>query len=197
MLSLNSSTEDQRLFYGKEYSPKGEPIKVKDHDFMDKKLGKVIPYSIYDIIENNGYVNVGVDHDTSHFAVQSIKNWWFTMGKKTYPNANRLLITADCGGINGYRRKFWKLELAKFAQEQNLIISVCHFPVVTSKWNKIEHRLFSHITMNWRGRPLISHDIVVNLIGSTKTQAGLTVSCDLDLGEYPNGLKVSDVELKK
>lgn len=182
---------------GREYQPKGEPVRVKDHDFMDKNLGKVIPYGVYDLTQNNGYVNVGIDHDTSIFAVQSIRNWWKSMGLKTYPLANRLLITADCGGSNSYRRRLWKYELSKFAQESNLQISVCHFPTGTSKWNKIEHRLFSHITMNWRGRPLISHEIVVNLIGSTKTNAGLTVKCDLDPNEYPNGIKVTDEELEQ
>jgi hypothetical protein len=182
---------------GREYQPKGEPVRVKDHDFMDKNLGKVIPYGVYDLTQNNGYVNVGIDHDTSIFAVQSIRNWWKSMGLKTYPLANRLLITADCGGSNSYRRRLWKYELSKFAQESNLQISVCHFPTGTSKWNKIGHRLFSHITMNWRGRPLISHEIVVNLIGSTKTNAGLTVKCDLDPNEYPNGIKVTDEELEQ
>ncbi|MDR1083813.1 MAG: ISAzo13 family transposase [Deltaproteobacteria bacterium] len=182
---------------GCEYQPKGNPIKVKDHDFIDKDLGKIIPFGIYDIAQNNGYVNTGVDHDISTFAVQSIRNWWISMGLKTYPNAARLFISADCGGSNGYRRKLWKAELSKFAKESNLCISVCHFPAGTSKWTKIEHCFFSHITMNWRGRPLVSHEVVVNLIGSTKTNSGLAVKCDLDLNEYPIGIKVSDEEIEK
>ncbi|MDR1872949.1 MAG: ISAzo13 family transposase [Deltaproteobacteria bacterium] len=181
---------------GKEYHLKGNAPKVKDHDFIDKELGKGIPYGIYDIINNSGYVNVGVTHDTSVFAVNSIKNWWNSCGIDLYPNATRLLITADCGGSNGYRRKLWKTELAKFADESRLSISVCHFPVGTSKWNIMEHRLFSAITTNWRGRPLISLEVIVNLIASTTTTSCLTVKCNLDTENYENGIKVSDKELE-
>jgi hypothetical protein len=180
---------------GKEYSKKGEPTKVKDHDFIDPNLGKAIPFGLYDITKNSGFVNVGIDHDTSMFAVQSIRSWWNKMGSEMYPTATRLLITADCGGSNGYRRRLWKTELSKFANETGLTIAVCHFPVGTSKWNKIEHRLFSHITMNWRGRPLTSLGVIVNLIAATKTATGLKVDCNLDTAQYPIGLKVSDKEL--
>jgi transposase len=180
---------------GKEYHKKGVPTKVNDHDFMDKNLGKAIPFGIYDLSKNSGFVNLGIDHDTSIFAVQSIRAWWYKMGKPNYPTATRLLITADCGGSNGYRRRLWKYELSKFANETGLIISICHFPVGTSKWNKIEHRLFSQITMNWRGRPLTSLEVIVNLIAATKTTAGLKVDCNLDTSQCPVGLKVTDKEL--
>jgi hypothetical protein len=180
---------------GREYHVKGDASKVSDHDFIDKELGKAIPYGIYDLNDNSGFVNVGIDHDTSVFAVESIRNWWNCMGHERYPDATQLLITADCGGSNGYRRRVWKTELAKFASETGLRISVCHFPTGTSKWNKIEHRLFSYITMNWRGRPLTSIEVIVNLIGATKTKTGLVVKCVLDRGGYPNGLQVSNEEL--
>lgn len=180
---------------GKEYHKKGEPTKVKDHDFMDKDLGKAIPFGIYDLTKNCGFVNVGIDHDTSICAVQSIRSWWYNMGHILYPLATRLLITADCGGSNGYRRHLWRYELSKFAKETGLTISVCHFPVGTSKWNKIEHKLFSQITMNWRGRPLTSLEVIVNLIASTKTKTGLKVDCTLNTGKYPIGLKVTDNDL--
>jgi hypothetical protein len=180
---------------GREYHPKSQAPEVKDHDFIDKELGKAIPYGVYDILHNKGYVNVGIDHDTSVFAIQSIRNWWFSMGINSFYNAKRLLITADCGGSNGYRRKLWRVELTKFAEEAGLKISVCHLPVGTSKWNKIEHRLFSMITMNWRGRPLTSLGVIVNLIGSTKSTTGLTVKCELDEDKYPNGQTVSKEEL--
>jgi hypothetical protein len=170
---------------GREYYPKGRAPEVKDHDFIDKELGKAIPYGVYDLMDNSGFINIGIDHDTSIFAVESIRSWWRCMGQKRYPEAKRLMITADCGGSNGYRRRLWKTELANLAQETGLHISVCHYPVGTSKWNKIEHRLFSHITMNWRGRPLTSIDVIINLIASTKTNTGLTVECALDQGEYP------------
>ena len=162
---------------------------------MDKNLGKVIPFSIYNISKNTGFVNVGIDHDISVFAVQSIRSWWEKMGHDLYPTANRLLITADYSGNNGYRRRLWRYEISKFAKETGLIISICHFPVVISKWNKIEHRLFSQITMNWRGRPLTSLEVIVNLISATKTIAGLKVDCDLDQRQYSIGLKVDDKEL--
>jgi len=181
---------------GREYHPQGEAPEVKDHDFIDKELGKAIPYGIYDLLDNSGFVNIGIDHDTSVFAVESIRSWWRCMGRKRYPEAQNLMITADCGGSNGYRRRLWKTELANLAHETGLHISVCHYPVGTSKWNKIEHRLFSHITMNWRGRPLTSIDVIINLIASTSTNAGLKVECSLDEGEYPHGIKVDDEELE-
>jgi transposase len=181
---------------GREYHSQGRAPEVKDHDFIDKELGKAIPYGIYDLVDNSGFVNVGIDHDTSVFAVESIRSWWRCMGQKRYPDAKKLMITADSGGSNGYRRRLWKTELAKLANEIGLHISVCHYPVGTSKWNKIGHRLFSHITMNWRGRPLTSIDVIINLIASTKTSAGLCVECGFDKGEYPNGLKVGDAEFE-
>ncbi len=177
---------------GKELRPKKSPEKVNVHDFPDKKLGKVAPYGIYDLTQNNGYVNVGTDADTSSFAVESIARWWNTMGKQYYPIAKKLLITADSGGSNGYRRKLWKAELQSFSNESGLSIAVCHFPPGTSKWNKIEHRLFSHISQNWRGKPLISHEVVVNLISATKTKKGLMVRCELDQNKYQKGILVSD-----
>ena len=181
---------------GAEHQIKGEPIEVKDHDFMDKELGKAIPYGVYDLVENEGFVNIGNDHDTSVFAVESIRSWWYRMGKERYARATKLLITADGGGSNGYRRRAWKTELAKLAKETGLQINVCHFPTGTSKWNKIEHRLFSHITMNWRGKPLISMDVAVNLIANTATSAGLRVDCISDERTYPTGIKISDDELE-
>lgn len=182
---------------GQEWQPKGSPMEVKSHDFMDKDLGKAIPFGVYDIINNSGWVNVGIDHETSEFAVESIRRWWKTMGQESYPNAKFLLITADSGGSNGYRRKAWKVGIQNFSDETGLIISVCHFPPGTSKWNKIEHRLFSAITQNWRGRPLISLETVVNLIGSTKTKTGLNVKCDIDTSKYATGLKISDEQMKQ
>lgn len=182
---------------GQEWQPKGSPIKVKDHDFMDKELGKAIPFGVYDINNNSGWVSVGIDHETSEFAVESIRRWWKTMGVEAHPEAKFLLITADSGGSNGYRRKGWKVEIQKFSDETGLIISVCHFPPGTSKWNKIEHRLFSAITQNWRGRPLISLETVVNLIGSTKTETGLKVKCDIDTSLYPIGLKITNEQMEQ
>ena len=161
---------------GKEYRPKGSPVPVRTHDFMDKDLGKAIPYGVYDLAANAGWVNVGTDHDTAAFAVESIRRWWKAMGQAAYPHARRLLITADAGGSNSYRTRAWKAELAAFALETGLAVTVCHFPPGTSKWNKIEHRLFSHITMNWRGRPLTSHEVIVNIIAATTTRTGLTVT---------------------
>lgn len=181
---------------GAEYQPKGKPVEVNVYDFIDKDLGKVNPYGVYDMAKNEGWVNVGVDADTGAFAVESIRRWWYSMGKESYLDAKCLLITADGGGSNGSRLRLWKLELEKFAQETGLAISVCHFPPGTSKWNKIEHRLFSFITQNWRGRPLVSHEVVVNLIASTTTKKGLKVRSVLDEGIYPKGIKVSDKELK-
>ena len=181
---------------GKEYRPKGNPRKVKDHDFVDKELGKVAPYGIYDLAQNAGMVNVGIDSDTAIFAVESIRRWWHMMGKLAYPNATQLLITCDGGGSNGVRSRLWKREIQSLATELNIEIAVCHYPPGTSKWNKIEHRMFSYISKHWRGIPLISHEVVVNLIGSTTTKKGLTVKCVLDQHSYAKGIKVSDAELE-
>ena len=180
---------------GQEGLPSGEPVKVKVHDFIDKELGRANPYGVYDIGADEAWVSVGTDHDTSAFAVQTIRRWWFSMGKERYAQAKQLVITADGGGSNGHRVRLWKLELSRLAQEIGLDIEVHHFPPGTSKWNKIEHRLFSFITMNWRGRPLISHEVIVNLIASTKTRSGLTVRAELDTADYPKGLVISDAEL--
>ncbi len=182
---------------GKELRPKQSPEKVNVHDFMNKKLGKVAPYGVYDLSQNIGFVNLGTDADTSAFAVESIRRWWFSMGKYIYPKAKKLLITADSGGSNGYRRKLWKTELQKLSTEIECSISVCHLPPGTSKWNKIEHRLFSYITQNWRGKPLISHEVIISLISSTTTKKGLAVHCELDENEYPKGIKVSDKDLSE
>ncbi len=180
---------------GQEWLPSGEPVKVKVHDFIDKELGRANPYGVYDIGADEAWVGVGTDHDTSAFAVQTIRRWWLSMGIERYPQAKQLIITADGGGSNGHRVRLWKLELSRLAQEIGLDIQVHHFPPSTSKWNKIEHRLFSFITMNWRGRPLISHEVIVNLIASTKTRSGLRVRAELDTAEYPKGLIVSDATL--
>jgi len=182
---------------GKELRPKKDPINVNVYDFVDKELGKVNPYGIYDIFRNEGWVNVGIDHDTASFAVESIRRWWIMMGCKLYPEAKKLMITADCGGSNGYRVRLWKVELQKLADEIGLEISVCHFPPGTSKWNKIEHRLFSQITMNWRGKPLTSYEVVVNLIAATTTAKGLKVKCMLDENEYPKGIKITKKEVEE
>ena len=181
---------------GKCIEPKGDPVKVKVHDFEDKQLGKVAPYGIYDLTHNEAWVNVGTDHDTSAFAVESIRRWWHLMGKERYPEAVRLMITADSGGSNGARVRLWKTELQKLANETGLEIQVSHFPPGTSKWNKIEHRLFSAISLNWRGRPLINHEVVINLIESTTTRTGLKVRAALDTKRYPKGVKVSTAEMK-
>jgi transposase len=180
---------------GRELRPKGEPEQVLVHDFLIPELGRVSPYGVYDLAQNEAWVSVGIDHDTAAFAVESIRRWWWSMGHPVYPDATRLLITADAGGSNGYRLRLWKLELQKLADETGLEIAVCHFPPGTSKWNKIEHRLFSAITQNWRGKPLISHEVVVNLIGATTTETGLRVTSKLDTNRYPAGRKVSDDEL--
>ena len=180
---------------GREYRPKGSPVPVRTHDFVDQDLGKAIPYGVYDVAANAGWVNVGTGHDTAAFAVESIRRWWTAMGRAAYPHARRLLITADAGGSNSYRTRAWKAELAAFALETGLAVTVCHFPPGTSKWNKIEHRLFSHITMNWRGRPLTSHDVIVSAIAATTTRAGLTVRAELDPGSYPEGVKVRDEQI--
>jgi hypothetical protein len=180
---------------GKEYQPRGRPVPVRTHDFIDKDLGKAIPYGVYDVAANAAWVNVGTDHDTAAFAVESIRRWWRAIGRAAYPAARRLLITADAGGSNSYRTRAWKAELAAFALDAGLAVTVCHFPPGTSKWNKIEHRLFSHITMNWRGRPLTSHEVIVNTIAATTTATGLTVRAGLDPGRYPGGVKVSDEQM--
>jgi len=180
---------------GQTYRRKGKPREVDTHDFPDDKLGKAIPYGVYDLVNNDAWVSVGIDHDTAEFAVASIAEWWKRMGRKRYPGAKRLLITGDSGGSNGHRNRLWKLELQRFANRTGLIAEVCHFPPGTSKWNKIEHRLFCHITRNWRGIPLETHEIVVNLIGGTRTTQGLEVHAWLDEREYPKGRKISDAEL--
>ena len=180
---------------GKEYAPKKNPIKVLDHDFPLLGLGKAAPYGIYDISANEGYVSVGISADTAQFAVASIRNWWYSMGKERYPKASKLLITADGGGSNGSRNRLWKTELQNLANETGIEISVCHFPPGTSKWNKIEHRMFSQISKNWRGRPLESLMVIVNLIAATTTKNGLTIKCQLDLNQYKKVIKVSDDEL--
>ena len=180
---------------GREWRPKGDPEPVRVHDFIDPELGKVAPYGVYDVAANQGWVSVGIDHDTAEFAVQSIRHWWQEMGRPRYPRARRLLITADCGGSNGYRVRLWPLQLQTLADEANLVIQVCHLPPGTSKWNKIEQRMFCHITNNWRGRPLLSREVVVNLIGNTTTASGLRIRSQLDENSYQAGIKVSDQEL--
>lgn len=182
---------------GKELRPKNDPLLVNVYDFEDKELGKVNPYGIYDLFRNEGWVNVGIDNDTASFAVESIRRWWNMMGCKSYPEAKKLMITADCGGSNGYRVRLWKTELQKLADEIGLEISVCHFPPGTSKWNKIEHRLFSYITLNWRGKPLTSYEVIVNLIAATTTSKGLKVKCILDKNEYPKGIKITKEEVQE
>jgi transposase len=181
---------------GKEWQPKGEPEKVGIHDFASPEFPKVIPYGVYDIGKNMGWINVGTDHDTASFAVASVRRWWFGMGREIYPSATALLICADCGGSNGYRVRLWKIELQTLASEAGLRITICHFPPGTSKWNKVEHRLFSHISMNWRGRPLVSHEVIVKLIGETTTSTGLEVKAQLDKRRYPVKIKVTDEEMK-
>ena len=180
---------------GKEWRPKGEPEKVRVHDFLDKDLGKAIPHGIYDLANNQGWVSVGITHDTAHFAAHSILRWWDQMGAPRFPGAQELLITADGGGSNNYRSRLWKIVLQDLADETGLKLTVCHFPPGTSKWNKIEHRLFCFITQNWRGKVLISHEAIINLIASTTTKTGLTVQAELDTHTYETGIKVSDDEL--
>ncbi len=182
---------------GREWQPQGEPERVRVHDFEIRKPGngKVAPYGVYDLGRNVGWVSVGVDHDTAAFAVESIRRWWYWMGRPSYPNARRLLITADSGGSNGARVRWWKWELQQLADETGLEISVCHFPPGTSKWNRIEHRLFSFISQNWRGKPLISHEVIINLIAGTTTTTGLTVKSKLDTNLYPAGIKVTDQQM--
>jgi len=182
---------------GRDWRPKGKPQEVRTHDFMDRELGKVNPYGVYDQTTNTGWVSVGTDHDTAEFAVETIRRWWSHMGSGRYPNAGELLITADGGGSNGYRLRLWKVALQGFANTTGLTVRVCHFPPGTSKWNKIEHRMFSFISLNWRGQPLVSHEVIVNLIGSTRTRNGLMIQAELDTASYPKGVKVSDVDLGK
>jgi transposase len=181
---------------GREWRPKGNPAKVNVHDFPDPALGKANPYGVYDTGDDSGWASVGTDHDTAAFAVASIKSWWDVVGRARYPGASCLLVTADGGGSNGYRVRLWKTELAKFAVESGLEVTVCHLPPGTSKWNAVEHRLFSHIKMNWRGRPLTSHEVVVNTIGATTTRSGLSVRAELDTAEYPLGVKVPDRQME-
>ena len=180
---------------GLEWQPTGRPEQVRVHDFIDPELGKVAPYGVYDLTANVGWVSVGIDHDTAEFAVQSIRRWWLEMGRPLYRKARRLLITADCGGSNGYRVRLWPVQLQQFADEQRLTVQVCHFPPGTSKWNKIEHRMFCHITNNWRGRPLLTRQVVVNLIGSVRTAEGLRVRAALDENTYDAGIKVTAAQL--
>ena len=180
---------------GREYHPQGNPEEVRVHDFLIKELGRAVPYGIDDLAANSGWVSVGVDHDTAAFAVNSIRQWWHSAGGARYPNATRLLITADGGGSNGSRVRLWKRELQKLANELGLDIVVSHLPPGTSKWNKIEHRLFSFISQNWRAKPLVSYRVIVDLISATTTKTGLTVRCQLDTGQYPNGVVVSDAEM--
>jgi len=180
---------------GRELRPQGKPEKVRVHDFLIPELGRATPYGVYDLAQNTGWVSVGVDHDTAAFAVESIRRWWQSMGQAVYPKAYRLLITADAGGSNGPRLRLWKVELQKLADETGLRIAVCHFPPGTSKWNKIEHRLFSFISQNWRGKPLLSFEVIVNLIAATTTAKGLKVQAEIDSGTYPAGTKIDDQEL--
>ena len=180
---------------GREWRPKGKPERVRVHDFILPEKGKAIPYGVYDLTRNAGWVSIGIDHDTAAFAVESIRRWWRTMGRRAYPRATSVLITADSGGSNGTRTRLWKWELQKLATQTGLSISVCHLPPGTSKWNKIEHRLFSFISKNWRGRPLESLAVIVSLIAATRTATGLNVRCELDPGRYPEGQKITDAQM--
>ena len=179
---------------GKEWAPQGVPEEVNVYDFVDKELGRANPYGVYDLANNTGWVSVGTDHDTASFAVSTIRRWWMVMGKPLYPDAKELMITADGGGSNGSRVRLWKLELQQLSDELGIPVRVSHFPPGTSKWNKIEHRLFSHISMNWRGKPLVSHEVIVNLIAGTTTRKGLKVRSEIDKKSYPKGIKVPDEE---
>jgi hypothetical protein len=181
---------------GRELRPQGQPEAVRVHDFKIPELGKVAPYGVYDIAANHGWVSVGIDADTGAFAVESIRRWWYKLGQARYPDASCLTITADCGGSNGARVKLWKRELQRFASETGLTIAVTHLPPGTSKWNKIEHRLFAFITQNWRGKPLVSHAVIVQLIGATTTKTGLQVCCEIDPNLYPKGVKVTEPEMQ-
>ena len=180
---------------GRELRPKGQPEPVRVHDFIIPELGKAVPYGVYDVAANAGWVNLGISHDTAAFAVESIRRWWHELGVARYPNATRLLINADCGGSNGVRVRLWKRELQVLADELGIAITVCHLPPGTSKWNRIEHRLFAFITQNWRGKPLVSYEVIVQLIANTTTKTGLTVACRLDADVYEKGIKVSDAEM--
>lgn len=180
---------------GREWHPKGEPETVRTHDFIDRELGKAIPYGVYDMSRNEGFVSVGISHDTSEFAVATIERWWAEMGRPEYPEASQLLVTADSGGSNSSRARLWKSELQAFADRTGLEVTVCHFPPGTSKWNKIEHRMFSHISQNWRGRPLVSREAVVSLIANTETTTGLTITARLDENLYEKGIRVADAEM--
>jgi hypothetical protein len=180
---------------GREWHRRGHPEEVRAKDFPDKQLGKVVPEGVYDLTHNQGWVSVGIDHDTADFAAESVRRWWREMGQPLYPRATKVLLTADAGGSNGYRSRLWKVALQRLADDLGLRLSVCHFPPGTSKWNQIEHRMFCHITQNWRGKPLLSRAMVVQLIGHTKTAAGLQVRAELDTNAYPTGLEVSDEEL--
>jgi hypothetical protein len=181
---------------GREYQPSGQPETVRVYDFVDKELGRAIPYGVYDLTANQGWVSVGTDHETAQFAVETLRRWWQHMGSPAYPHAQELLIIADGGGSNGSRSRLWKVELQRLADSTGLRLTVCHLPPGTSKWNKIEHRMFCHITENWRGRPLISHEVIVNLIAHTTTQTGLRIHAELDTAAYPTGLKVPDEQMK-
>ena len=181
---------------GQEWQPMGEPEEVSVHDFLDRDLGKAIPYGVYDVTHNQGWVSVGIDHDTARFAAEAIRRWWRKMGRKRFPNAHSLLITADGGGSNGSRCRLWKVALQELADKIGLKLTMSHFPPGTSKWNKIEHRMFCHITQNWRGKPLASHEVIINLIANTTTRAGLTIRAELDTNLYETGVVVSDAQLK-
>jgi len=181
---------------GQEWRKKGDPLEVEAYDFVDKEKGKVTPYGIYDLQHNKGWVNVGIDNDTAQFAVSSIKRWWENMGEWLYPDAKEILILADGGGSNGSRNRLWKKSLQKWATQEGITVTVCHFPPGTSKWNKIEHRMFCHITRNWRGCPLVSHEVVLQLIGSTTTKTGLEIKTSLDKQTYQKGIKISDKEME-
>src|SRR3954471_6569362 len=180
---------------GREWQPKGAPEDVRVHDFVVPELGRAVPYGVYDIADNVGWVSVGIDHDTAAFAVNAIRRWWKLMGRKRYPDARKLLITADCGGSNGARLRLWRVQLQRLADELGLAITVTHLPPGTSKWNRIEHRLFAFISQNWRGKPLVSHLVILQLIAATTTDTGLIVTCDLDRNLYPKGIKVTDDEM--
>lgn len=182
---------------GREWQPQGEPVAVKVYDFVDPERGRANPYGVYDVGDDSAWVSVGTDHDTSAFAVETIRRWWYSMGQVGYPNATELTITADGGGSNGYRVRLWKRELQTLADDLGMTIRVCHFPPGTSQWNKIEHRLFSFISLNWRGRPLVSHEVIVNLIANTTTRSGLLVRAALDNNAYPKGVTVSDEEFAR
>ena len=198
MISVDAKKKEQVGEYaqaGREWRPEGDPVKARSHGFEDEQGGHAIPYGIYDVAANTGFVNVGTDHDTAAFAVESIRRWWQLTGRDAYPQAARLLVTCDAGGASGWRNRAWKAGLADLARETGLEITVCHFPPGTSKWNKIEHRLFSQITLAWRGRPLTSHDVIINTIAATTTVTGLAVTAVLDEASYPTGTAISDEQM--